>query len=69
MYTDTYCGEKKYSIILDLKNNKFLDIFEQKLILIDLNFTAGRSVVCVDRSSMGNMRLDVANYGGPTRFL
>ena len=41
--TDTYSGEKKYSDrLIDLKNNKFFDIFEQKKNQINLNFTAGR---------------------------
>ena len=47
--TDTYSGEKRYSDrLLDLKNKKFFDLFEQKKNQSDLNFTAGRSVVCVD---------------------
>ena len=67
--TDTYSGEKKYSDrLIDLKNNKFFDIFEQKKNQIDLNFTAGRSVVCVDRKGNGKYGIYVANYGGPTRF-
>ncbi len=67
--TDTYSGEKKYSDrLIDLKNKKFSDIFEQKKNQIDLNFTAGRSVVCVDRKGNGKYGIYVANYGGPTRF-
>ena len=67
--TDTYSGEKKYSDrLIDLKNTKFFDIFEQKKNQIDLNFTAGRSVVCVDRNGNGKYGIYVANYGGPTRF-
>ena len=67
--TDTYSGEKKYSDrLIDLKNNKFFDIFEQKKNQADLNFTAGRSVVCVDRKGNGKYGIYVANYGGPTRF-
>ena len=67
--TDTYSGEKKYSDrLIDLKDNKFFDIFEQKKNQIDLNFTAGRSVVCVDRKGNGKYGIYVANYGGPTRF-
>ena len=47
--TDTYSGEKKYSDrLIDTKNKKIFDIFEQKKNQSDLNFTAGRSVVCVD---------------------
>ena len=65
--TDTYSGEKKYSDrLIDLKDNKFFDIFEQKKNQIDLNFTAG--VVCVDRKGNGKYGIYVANYGGPTRF-
>ena len=34
----------------------------------NLNLTAGRSVVCVDRTGNGKYGVYVANYGGPTRF-
>ena len=44
--TDTYSGEKNSDRLIDNRNNKFFDIFEQKKNQIDLNFTAGRSVVC-----------------------
>ena len=44
--TDTYSGEKKYSDrLIDLKNDKFFDIFEQKKNQIDLNF--GLMKLCV----------------------
>ena len=67
--TDTYSGEKRYSDrLIDLKNKKFFDIFELKKNQSDLNFTAGRSVVCVDRKGNGKFGIYVANYGGPTRF-
>ena len=67
--TDTYSGEKKNSDrLIDTKNKKFFDIFEQKKNQADLNFTAGRSVVCVDREGNGKYGIYVANYGGPTRF-
>jgi len=67
--TDTYSGEKKFSDrLVDLKNKKFFDVFEQKKNQKDLNFTAGRSVVCVDRKGNGKFGIYVANYGGPTRF-
>ena len=63
--TDTYSGVKRYSDrLIDLKNNKFFDIFEQKKNQTDLNFTAGRSVVCVDRKGNGKYGIYVANYGG-----
>ena len=67
--TDTYSGEKRYSDrLIDNKDNKFFDVFEQKKNQSDLNFTAGRSVVCVDRKGNGKYGIYVANYGGPTRF-
>ena len=67
--TDTYSGEKRYSDrLIDNKNNKFFDVFEQEKNQSDLNFTAGRSVVCVDRKGNGKYGIYVANYGGPTRF-
>ncbi len=67
--TDTYSGEKKYSDrLLDNNNNKILDYFELEKNLENLNLTAGRSVVCVDRNGSGKYGIYVANYGGPTRF-
>ena len=67
--TDTYSGEKKYSDrLLDIKDNKFIDLFELKRNQSNLNLTAGRSVVCVDRKGDGAYGIYVANYGGPTRF-
>ena len=67
--TDTYSGTKKYSDrLIDLEGNKFLDMFEIEKNKEDLNLTAGRSVVCVDRKGNGEYGLYVSNYGGPTRF-
>jgi len=67
--TDTYSGDKKYSDrLIDSKDKKIFDIFEKKKNQADLNFTAGRSVVCVDRKGNGKYGIYVANYGGPTRF-
>ncbi len=67
--TDTYSGTKKYSDrLIDLENNSYIDLFEIKKNQRDLNLTAGRSVVCVDRKGDGNFGVYVANYGGPTRF-
>ncbi len=67
--TDTYSGEKKYSDrLLDKKNNNIFDYFELEKNLENLNLTAGRSVVCVDRNGSGKYGIYVANYGGPTRF-
>tara|TARA_B100001027_G_scaffold92449_1_gene63442 strand:+ start:13483 stop:14874 length:1392 start_codon:yes stop_codon:yes gene_type:complete len=67
--TDTYSGIKKYSDrLLDKKKNKFIDLFELDKNKENLNLTAGRSVVCVDRKGDGEFGIYVANYGGPTRF-
>ena len=67
--TDTYSGTKKYSDrLIDLENNNYIDLFEIEKNQRDLNLTAGRSVVCVDRKGDGNFGVYVANYGGPTRF-
>ncbi len=67
--TDTYSGTKKYSDrLIDLEKDKYIDLFEIKENQRDLNLTAGRSVVCVDRNGDGNYGVYVANYGGPTRF-
>ena len=67
--TDTYSGDKIYSDrLLDLNKDKFIDLFEIEKNKTDLNLTAGRSVVCVDREGNGRYGIYVANYGGPTRF-
>ncbi len=67
--TDTYSGIKKYSDrLIDKKNNNYFDLFELKKNKENLNLTAGRSVVCVDRKGDGQYGIYVANYGGPTRF-
>ncbi len=66
--TDTYSGEKKYSDrLLDNEKNIY-DYFEIDENFKNLNLTAGRSVVCVDREGLGKYGIYVANYGGPTRF-
>ena len=66
--TDTYSGNKKYSDRLLDNNNEIFDYFELEKNLENLNLTAGRSVVCVDRNGSGKYGIYVANYGGPTRF-
>jgi hypothetical protein len=67
--TDTYSGEKKYSDrLIDNSSNSFIDLFEKDINKKNLNLTAGRSVVCVDRNGDGKYGIYVANYGGPTRF-
>ena len=67
--TDTYSGVKRYSDrLLDFKNNNYFDLFELEKNIKNLNLTAGRSVVCVDRKGDGEYGIYVANYGGPTRF-
>ncbi len=66
--TDTYSGEKKYSDRLLNFNKEITDLFELPKNQKNLNLTAGRSVVCVDRKGDGKYGFYVANYGGPTRF-
>ena len=67
--TDSFSGIKKYSDrLLDRKNNKFVDLFEYRINQNSLNFTAGRSVVCVDRLGNGKNSVYVSNYGGASRF-
>ena len=67
--TDTYSGEKKYSDrLIDISSKGFTDLFEKVINKKNLNLTAGRSVVCVDRNGDGKYGIYVANYGGPTRF-
>ena len=52
----------------DIKDNNYFDLFELEKNKENLNLTAGRSVVCVDRKGDGEYGIYVANYGGPTRF-
>ena len=67
--TDTYSGDKKYSDrLLDIEDSNYFDLFELEKNKENLNLTAGRSVVCVDRKGDGEYGVYVANYGGPTRF-
>ena len=67
--TDTYSGEKKYSDrLIDSSSDGFIDLFEKDINKKNLNLTAGRSVVCVDRNGDGKYGIYVANYGGPSRF-
>ncbi len=67
--TDTYSGEKKYSDrLIDTTSDGFIDLFEKEINKKNLNLTAGRSVVCVDRNGDGKYGIYVANYGGPARF-
>ena len=67
--TDTYSGMKMYSDRLLINTQNVIDdLFEKEINQSELNLTAGRSVVCVDREGKGNYGIYVANYGGPTRF-
>jgi len=66
--TDTYSGKKKYSDRLLIFKKEITDLFELTKNQKNLNLTAGRSVVCVDRNGDGKYGFYVANYGGPTRF-
>ncbi len=67
--TDTYSGMKMYSDRLLINSQGAIeDLFEKKINQSELNLTAGRSVVCVDREGKGNYGIYVANYGGPTRL-
>ncbi len=67
--TDSYSGEKLYTDrLLDNKDGQFQDLFLLNKNKEQLNYTAGRSVACVDRKGNGKYGIYVANYGGPTRF-
>ena len=54
--------------MIDNNSDSFIDLFEKEINKKNLNLTAGRSVVCVDRNGDGKYGIYVANYGGPTRF-
>ena len=67
--TDSYSGNKLYSDrLLDFENNELKDLFLLDKNIKDLNYTAGRSVACVDRNGDGKYGIYVSNYGGPARF-
>ncbi len=66
--TDTYSGKKLYSDRLLKDGPQLIDIFSLDQNQEQLNLTAGRSVVCVDRVGDGSYDFYVANYGGPTRY-
>ena len=54
--------------LLDFENSELKDLFSLEKNKKDLNYTAGRSVACVDRQGNGKYGIYVSNYGGPTRF-
>ncbi|MDC3024565.1 CRTAC1 family protein, partial [Alphaproteobacteria bacterium] len=68
--TDSFSGKKIYADrLLDFDDNiMFKDLFEDTINEKSLNFTAGRSVACVDRMGNGKNSIYVSNYGGPARF-
>lgn len=66
--TDTFSGKTVYSDRLLSLGSEVKDLFELEKNIAYLNYTAGRSVVCVDRKGEGSYGFYVANYGGPTRF-
>ena len=67
--TDSFSGKKIYADrLLDFDKKKVVDLFEDKKNKDVLNFTAGRSVACVDRKGDGKYSIYVSNYGGPSRL-
>ena len=60
--TDTYSGEKKYSDRLLDNTNEIFDYFESEKNFKNLNLTAGRSVVCVDRNGSGKYGIYAVSY-------
>ncbi len=67
--TDTFGGQKQITDRLFAYNgSEWVDLFELPMNQEDLNFTAGRSVACVDRMGTGRYGVFVANYGGPMRL-
>ena len=54
--------------LLDFENSELNDLFSFEKNKKDLNYTAGRSVACVDRQGNCKYGIYVSNYGGPTRF-
>lgn len=67
--TDTFGGQKQVTDRLFAYNgNDWVDLFAIPRNQQDLNFTAGRSVACVDRFGTGRYGVFVANYGGPMRL-
>lgn len=67
--TDTFAFRKQFADrLFDWQNNKWLDLFSLPEHQEALNLTAGRSVVCVDRTGSGRYGFFVANYGGPMQL-
>ena len=59
--TDSFSGKKIYSDrLLDFNKKKVVDLFEDKKNKDVLNFTAGRSVACVDRKGDGKYSIYVS---------
>ena len=66
--TDTFAGRKQVADrLLRYSNGRWRDLFTFPENRDALNLTAGRSVVCVDRTGRGHYSFFVANYGGPMR--
>lgn len=67
--TDSFGGQKEITDRLFAYNGReWVDLFDLSMNQEDLNFTAGRSVACVDRMGTGRYGVFVANYGGPMRL-
>jgi hypothetical protein len=69
MNADTFMGQKRVADrLFDGVGDEWIDLFALEDNQAELNLTAGRSVVCVDRLGQGQYGFYVANYGGYARF-
>lgn len=67
--TDTFAGQKYFADrLFDAVGDQWVDLFSVPENQETLNLTAGRSVICVDRTGRGRYGFYVANYGGHARF-
>lgn len=67
--TDTFAGQKHFADrLFDAVGEEWVDLFSVPENQENLNLTAGRSVICVDRTGRGRYGFYVANYGGHARF-
>ncbi len=66
--TDRFMGRKQVADrLFDWNEGRWQDLFTLPANRDALNLTAGRSVICVDRTGDGRYSFFVASYGGPMR--
>lgn len=67
--TDTFSGRKQFTDrLFRYQQGQWIDLFSQPQHQKFLNFTSGRSVVCLDRNGRGRYGFFVASHGGAMRL-